>query len=138
MCTHICTTCTSTCDVATCVCASVWYVHIHMLHAVKTSVCGVCHYRQPCVYNSVHESHEAHTHTTQRSHSFNVSASVVCGRWRRFTCARLSIAETRASTSSVCVYVGCLRRFTLSVDCGVCACECVVAWCVSARQLHTR
>ena len=28
-------------------CASVWYVHIHMLHAVKTSVCGVCHYRQP-------------------------------------------------------------------------------------------
>ena len=79
-----------------------------------------------------------HTHTTQRSHSFNVSASVVCGRWRRFTCARLSIAETRASTSSVCVYVGCLRRFTLSVDCGVCACECVVAWCVSARQLHTR
>ena len=53
--------CTSTCDVAKCVCASVWYVHIHMLHAVKTSVCGVCHYRQPCVYNSVHESHEAHT-----------------------------------------------------------------------------
>ena len=35
------------CDVATCVCASVWYVHIHMLHAVKTSVCGVYHYRQP-------------------------------------------------------------------------------------------
>ena len=58
-------------------------------------------------------------HVTQ--HSFNVSTSQVCGRWRRFTCARLSIAETHTSTSSVwcgrmCVYVDCLRRFTLSVD----------------------
>ena len=36
-----------------------------------------------------------HTHTHTHTHSFNASASVVCGRWRRFTCACLSIAETR-------------------------------------------
>ena len=116
-----------------------------MLHAVKTSVCGVCHYRQPCVYNSVHESHEAHT--PHNAVTASTSARTWCvgdGDASRARVspsqrhARLSIAETRASTSSVCVCVGCLRRFTLSVDCGVCARECVVAWCVSARQLHTR
>ena len=32
---------------------------------------------------------KAYTSTTQRSHSFNISTSVLCVQWRRFTCARL-------------------------------------------------
>ena len=92
-CAHIWSMCTCTCDVATCVCASVWCVHIHMLHAVKTSVCGVCHYRQPCVYNSVHESHEAHT----PHNAVTASASVVCGRWRRFTCVTSIVLPVKGS-----------------------------------------
>ena len=33
------------------VCVHPYGVYTHT-HAVKTSVCGVCHYRQPCVYIS--------------------------------------------------------------------------------------
>ena len=129
--------CTSTCDVATCVCASVWYVHIHMLHAVKTSVCGGCHYRQPCVYNSVHESHEAHT--PHNAVTASTSARPWCVGDGDASRARVSPSQRHAHPRLVCVYVQAVYvRFTLSVDCGVCACECVVAWCVSARQLHTR
>ena len=116
MCTQIWRLCISTSDVATCVCVCVHLNGMYTCCIQLRHLCVVCacHCRQPSVYNSVHESHEAHTpHNT-------VTASTSVRPWcvgdrarRRFTCACLSIAETRASTSSVCAYV---RRFTLSVD----------------------
>ena len=108
--------CTSTCDVATCVCASVRCVHIHMLHAVKTSVCGVCHYRQPCVYNSVHESHEAHT--PHNAVTASMSVRPWCVGDGDASRARISPSKRHAHPRLVCacMHVGCLRRFNLSVD----------------------
>ena len=99
-CAHTFGACTSTCDVATCVCASVWYVHIHMLHAVKTSVCGVCHYRQPCVYNSVHESHEAHT--PHNAVTVSTSARPWCVGDGDASRARVSPSQRHAHPRLVC------------------------------------
>ena len=118
------------------------YVHIYryMLHAVKTSVCGVCHYRQPSVYNSVHESHKAHT--PHNAVTASTSTRPWCVGDGDASRARVSPSQRHAHPRLVCmcVYVGCLRRH---VECGLVGVWRVRAWvrssvvCVRASATHT-
>ena len=93
------------------------YVHVVCIllvctHTVKTSMCGVCHYWQPCVYSSVHENHGS-THTTQR---FNVMQRVrawCVGNGMLHVVVSIPPSQRHARS---CVCGLSTYRFTLSVD----------------------
>ena len=97
-------------------------------------LCAVCVTTGSHVCTIVCTRAMKHTHHTTQS---QLQRQCVRGVWAMET-LHVRASLHRRDTSSVCVCVGCLRRFTLSVDCGVCACECVVAWCVCPRVSYTR